>query len=361
LSVTEFSTKNKETKFIGGSVSFDIPFKFIPDAEINGHYRESSISTYSSTVTDKKGLSINFDRIDLAAGNTRYAVTPYAYWAKNGALVLDYAVKPELPPNPADPATWWSQNYGNEPDATFILPWKLDPEKGLGIAEEAQRWRTRDIIFDPAEPQAGEVVTIKARIHNFSILPTIGPVKVRFFLGDPDDDGTLIESIVGQTEVFTQTAIAARGNAVVQMQWQLPNDISRFSRIYAQIDPDNIMTEIHEDNNKGWTVLFVENGLPTTVSSDDNVLLPVEFSLSQNYPNPFNPSTEIRYAITQDSHVVLSVYNLLGQEVARLVDRRQPAGNYRATFQAGPMSSGTYIYKLEAGEFVQIRKMLLLK
>jgi hypothetical protein len=145
------------------------------------------------------------------------------------------------------------------------------------------------------------------------------------------------------------------------MQWQLPNDVPRFSRIYARLDPDNIMQEIHENNNKGWTVLFVENGMPTGVRSDDKSSVPNEFSLLQNYPNPFNPTTEIRYALAEDSHVVLSVYNLLGQEVARLVDRKQAAGNYVAKFQAGPMSSGTYIYKLEAGGFIQTRKMLLLK
>ena len=356
---SEFSTQYREKKYLGGSVSFDIPFKFIPNVEINGNYSESSVSTYKSTVTDKKGLSVNFTGIDLSVGNTRYAVTPYAYWAVNGALVLDYAVKPELPPNPADPATWWSENYGQKPDPTFILPWKLDPEKGLGLSEEAQRFRTRDIIFDPVEPKPGDVVTLKARLQNYSFLPTPGPVKVRFYLGDSVNGGQLLESIVGQTEVFTQTGIAARGNQVVQFQWQVPESISRFSRIYAVIDPDNQVDEIHESNNKGWSVLAVTDGDPTGIAEDGKAELPASFELRQNFPNPFNPQTNIEYSIPREAHVTLSVFNIRGQEVVRLVDRQQPAGRYTATFQAGPLSSGLYFYKIEAGDFVQIRNMIL--
>jgi hypothetical protein len=121
------------------------------------------------------------------------------------------------------------------------------------------------------------------------------------------------------------------------------------------------MDEIHENNNKGWTVLFVADGAPTSVAANEGSTLPVQFTLEQNFPNPFNPATEIKYSLPTDSHVVLSVFNMLGQEVARLVDRRQVAGNYTATFRAGPMSSGMYIYRLEAGNFIANRKMLLLK
>jgi len=153
---TETAIEHSERKFIGGSVDFSVPFKFIPDFGIEGDYSESSVSNFTTSVVDKKGLSVHLDAIDLSFGNSRYSVTPYVYWAKNGALVLDYAVKPELPPNPLDPATWWSQNYGQKSDPAFILPWRYDPEKGLGLDDERQRERTRDIVFSNTEPEPGD-------------------------------------------------------------------------------------------------------------------------------------------------------------------------------------------------------------
>ncbi len=365
---TETSTSNSESKFIGGKVSFAVPFKFIPDVEISGDYKEESVSTYTSKVRDRKGLSVHFEGIDLSFGNTRYAVTPYAYWAKNGALVLDYAVKPELPPNPADPATWWSERYAQQPDPAFTLPWRYDPEKGLGLAEEAQRFRTRDIIFDPALPGIGDVVTTQVRVQNFSLLPTTGPVKMRFFIGDPDAGGVPIVNTDGQTEVATET-IQDRGNSVVEFEWRVPETIGRFSRIYAVLDPAGAMVEIHEANNKGWTVLEVEGGLPTSVDDRDVPLLPLQFALQQNYPNPFNPTTTITYTLPSQQHVTLKVFDILGREVATLVDGVRPAGNFSLDFDAGNLASGMYFYRL-VGEDLTVnpgqrttatRKLLLVK
>jgi len=357
---TETSTSHSESKFIGGKVSFSVPFKFIPDVEISGDYSNESISTYTSKVRDRKGLSVHFEGIDLSFGNTRYAVTPYAYWAKNGALVLDYAVKPELPPNPADPTTWWSENYAQQPDAAFILPWRYDPEKGLGLSEEAQRFRTRDIIFDPALPSIGDVVTIQIRVQNFSLVPTTGPVKVRFFIDDPDAGGVPMVNTSGQTDVFTET-IQDRRNSVVEFEWQVPGGINRFSRIYAVLDPDGAMAEIHETNNKGWTVLEVKDGQPTSVADNRDAETPTEFMLGQNYPNPFNPATTISYALPKDSHVKLTVFDVLGRQVSVLIDRAQTAGQHKLSFDAARLPSGLYFYRIDAGVFRQTRRMLLLK
>lgn len=93
---------------------------------------------------------------------------------------------------------------------------------------------------------------------------------------------------------------------------------------------------------------------------------PAAFALEQNYPNPFNPETAIRYDLPEASHVRLSVYNPLGQEVAMLVNEQEPAGSYQVKFNAGTVPSGVYFYRLEAstssaGSFVQTRKLVVLK
>ncbi len=89
--------------------------------------------------------------------------------------------------------------------------------------------------------------------------------------------------------------------------------------------------------------------------------LPQDFSLSQNYPNPFNPSTKIEYSISEQSMVQLKVYDILGNEVASLVNEEQSAGTYRADFTADNLASGLYIAKLQAGNYSQTIKMSLIK
>jgi hypothetical protein len=90
------------------------------------------------------------------------------------------------------------------------------------------------------------------------------------------------------------------------------------------------------------------------------IQVPTEYGLSQNYPNPFNPSTTIAYQIPQESFVELKVYNMLGEEVAMLVSGEKQPGYYQVRWQPN-VPSGVYIYRLRAGNFVQSRKLILLK
>jgi 5'-nucleotidase len=99
----------------------------------------------------------------------------------------------------------------------------------------------------------------------------------------------------------------------------------------------------------------------TPVNNEINSALPSEFSLSQNYPNPFNPSTNIKFDLPQSAQVRLEVYNMLGQRVATLVDNRMEAGFHEVNFDARNLASGMYLYRIEAGSFSSIKKMMLIK
>jgi hypothetical protein len=102
---------------------------------------------------------------------------------------------------------------------------------------------------------------------------------------------------------------------------------------------------------------------PEGVASVENIseVLPNNYTLSQNYPNPFNPSTSINFSIPNSEFVSLKVYNILGSEVATLVNENLSAGSYRFNFDAADLASGIYLYELNAGSFREIKKMNLLK
>ncbi len=113
----------------------------------------------------------------------------------------------------------------------------------------------------------------------------------------------------------------------------------------------------------GHNIVYDTTSVKTSpvVSVRDNANIPLQYELYQNYPNPFNPSTTIFFAIPEESNVTLKVYNSLGKEVATLVNRVLPAGYHSVVFNAKNLVSGIYFYKIEAGNYTSVRKMLLMK
>jgi hypothetical protein len=325
---------------------------------ISGHYGMGEISTQRSSVSDGLGIEVLFDRLDMGVGEVSYEVTPYAFWADNGALVIDYAVEPDIA-RPGFTQTWWQVHYGSKPDPAFILPWRYDPEKGSKLEEPAKRYQTKDITFFPEDPAEGETVIITARIHNFSLMATPSPVGVSFYLGDPENGGTLITGKGGVTRVYTDTAIPARGRKIVEMEWTVPGGLGTFPRIFGVIDPENAIDEIHTTNNVGWNVL----GKTTSVGAEEEMLseAPGAFHLHQNYPNPFNPATTIEFSIPVPGKVTLEVYNILGQRVATLVSGELQAGSHFYQWDASRLASGVYLYRLTTADYARSRAMVLVK
>jgi len=111
--------------------------------------------------------------------------------------------------------------------------------------------------------------------------------------------------------------------------------------------------------NRGVWRRLLSDMVTSVELTDDQI--PNNFTLKQNYPNPFNPSTKIEYSIPSESFVELKVYDVLGNEVATLVNEQQQAGVYRADFNAVNLPSGMYFARITASEFTQVVKMILLK
>lgn len=111
--------------------------------------------------------------------------------------------------------------------------------------------------------------------------------------------------------------------------------------------------------NDRVTIDFTATTLP--VSVEDETIAAKDYYLNQNFPNPFNPATRINYGVAKSGNVEISVYNILGNKVATLVNEFKPAGNYSVDFNAAKLSSGVYFYKISTNGFVQTKKMILEK
>jgi hypothetical protein len=109
--------------------------------------------------------------------------------------------------------------------------------------------------------------------------------------------------------------------------------------------------------------LFFEDnfGYPIILSAENQDLKLNNFSLEQNYPNPFNPTTKIKYSLPQSSNMSIKVYNVLGKEVATLVNEEKPTGNYEVEFDATALPSGIYFYRFQTSSYHDTKKMIILK
>jgi uncharacterized protein (DUF2164 family) len=146
----------------------------------------------------------------------------------------------------------------------------------------------------------------------------------------------------------------------VELKWIMPGDLDSYPRIFAVLDEDDTISEIHENNNKGFNVLGASQ-VGTDILTK-NTANPNEYKLFQSYPNPFNPLTNIKYTIAKRDKITLKIYDVLGREVKTLVDRYQNVGSYIYQFDGSSLASGVYFYNLKIGDsFAQTKKMMLIR
>ena len=144
--------------------------------------------------------------------------------------------------------------------------------------------------------------------------------------------------------------IAAGDSVSISLMLVTPNELGHYKGdiILESNDPDLSITQLH-------VVLDVVTGV-----EEDNSL-PTVYSLYNNYPNPFNPSTTIKYDIPEQSYVTIKIYNITGEEVSTLLNEVQNAGRYQIQWNAAELASGVYFYRIQAGQFSDTKKLILMK
>ncbi|NIT58939.1 MAG: T9SS type A sorting domain-containing protein, partial [Aliifodinibius sp.] len=255
----------------------------------------------------------------------------------------------------------------------------------------------------PGDPNPGIWINSNAEINNRSVNPPTGPYALNLN-GTPDGEDIVdlkpldLSGMEG-SDIFFSFFYQPQGNGnapelVDSLQVYFKNDAGDWIlvRFYEGVSLQPFQQEVIDIEsapngggsyfhgqfqvrlrslggasnlpNDDWFIDDVVLDVPTGLKASK--ILPTHYALDQNYPNPFNPTTTIAYQLPTISDVELTIYNVLGQKVRTLVDKRQTAGFYQIQWdgrnQFGEkVSSGIYIYKLKAADFVQSRKLILLK
>jgi len=166
----------------------------------------------------------------------------------------------------------------------------------------------------------------------------------------------------GDTTIIGSGAIAIGNTVSTYTQFSLDiNYISEESPNWGNITITIIDTSESTSGHIGSTMLIDDLDIIVGVEDSEDNIIVEEFTLEQNYPNPFNPITKIKYQIPELSFVSIKVYDVLGNEITTLVNEERPAGTYELTWNATNLPSGVYFYRLQAGFFVETKKMVLLR
>ena len=219
--------------------------------------------------------------------------------------------------------------------------------------------------FRMSTPDGTDNMEACSQCHGFTF--GTGFDQVQFYLngtGDFDNNG-VVEGLQTEVKGMIAKIMAAlpktsTGTTVPDKTWTKDQLSAYWNAITAQEDKSN---GIHNPKYIVTALLGAMKllGIPTAVKENFQDAVPTDYVVYQNYPNPFNPSTNIRFALPKESHVKLTVYDITGKEIVTLVNDNLSAGTHTIEWMAKDLASGIYLYRIEAGNFVKVNKMILLK
>lgn len=207
--------------------------------------------------------------------------------------------------------------------------------------------------FSHRNPDPGDTVDIYVRVHNYSVTGTNGPLEVSFYLGDPANGGTLMADTSGRTNVYAPI-ISRQGRETVKFTWVTPQGVLVDPRVFAVLDPQNTMTEVHEGNNIGWIPL----GLNYPVGIEDK---PRYYASAVLYPNPAREWATLYVELSHPSKMHVELYDMTGIKTKDFGEIPYPAGEHYLPLQLSGVASGLYICKVSMPMGILQRKLMVLQ
>lgn len=273
-------------------------------------------------------------------------------------LYIDDIIVSEFVPAIAEPeGTWGFENV-------LLGDWQplIDLEFNNSSISEVSDEQALEGMYS-ARVEIGNDASVGALINDNYTLTTGDTLRANIFIEASElaeMDSLQIYALHGDNwdyvgSTYNNGAIQNFGDQWNEVELIVPEGLGQTRRIGVQFIASEISTTPH---------YFIDNiSVSHLVMGTHNEVLgnPVSYVLDQNYPNPFNPTTQISFTIPNSAVVTLEVFNLLGQKVATLIDARKSAGTHSVNFNAQNLSSGIYLYQIQAGSFSQVKRMTLIK
>jgi hypothetical protein len=226
-------------------------------------------------------------------------------------------------------------------DSATTYFWRVRAREGLIAGSWSETWTFRTIIGTLPVP-------VFLHMPEDGSVISAGSVVCHWHPGFPGVDTYWFEW--ASDSLFTDSRIDSTGLDTLSVAAPLVNGKTYWWKVRAH-------------NSYGWgpfsEVWQFRRVLIAGIDPGENI--PTEYSLSQNFPNPFNPSTVIKYGLPAQSHVVLEVFDIMGQRVALLVNEMQDPGFHEVQFEREGLASGLYLYRIKAGNFTETKKLILLR
>ncbi len=351
-----FGNTNTSSWQAGVSTSFSVSgwgLGFNLEAE----YNEGAVNISSKNVSSSTAFNFSIGNIIGPDGEYNYAAQPLIYWSRDGTGIVTYRVTPLT----SGLGTFWEDQYSTLPDPALNLPWRNDVIHSNLDPSDSKVDRTKSIFFSQTAPLPDDTVTLALTVMNYSLVATNQPVEVEFFIGNPDDGGVLLADIHGETLFTTEENIPARGRTVVEMDFI--NTLAMYQtddlRIYARLDPDNKIAEIHDNNNQGWSPLGLGCGgaIITSVDEYQHQEFLEQMSVTA-YPNPASHELTIVFFLERFENVSVKIYDLSGKMVQDVVQSRMPPGELRVSTNIESLPAGMYVAEVLIGQHRKTTKVI---
>jgi hypothetical protein len=251
---------------------------------------------------------------------------------------------------------WYCVYDGNEPSVTVSGLDEDTPYRVMVCEYNVTAGTIRYNVSDSTDNPIPYVTPLPIQLASFTVTP-VGETRALLrwnTVSELNNYGFTIQRHAAHESTFVDIAgVFIPGHGTT-------NEPQSYSHTDSSLTPGTWFYRLKQMDLDG-SIHYSEGVRVTTLTGAGEIPVPTTFLLDQNYPNPFNPSTLIRYGIPHASFVRLTVYNVLGQEMARLVGEMKPAGYHQVQFNGSGLPSGVYVYRLEAGEFSATKKILLMK